>query len=95
MKISELPQEVKEKALEYQRNADENWDKNTDNLEYAFDWQNTNEEEDYWSECNRWSAPEIIMYSEEEVFKLINEYFNDAMSGCNLRAKEWFNKFKK
>ena len=49
MKISQLPQEVKEKALEYQRNDDENWDKNTDNLRDAFDWDDTEERENYWS----------------------------------------------
>jgi hypothetical protein len=91
MKISELPQEVKEKALEYQRNADENWEKTTDNLEYAFDWRNTNEEEDYWSECNRWSAPEIIMYSEEEVKNIL------CICNCVLIEDKinWFEKYKK
>jgi hypothetical protein len=39
MKISQLPKDVKEKALEYQRNANEDWDKNTDNLRDAFDWE--------------------------------------------------------
>lgn len=33
-------------------------------------------------------------YSEEEVFDLMNEYADDVMGGCNLRAKEWFEKFK-
>jgi hypothetical protein len=46
MKISQLPQEVKEKALEYQKNSDR--DKTTDNLDDAFDWEYTKEREDYW-----------------------------------------------
>jgi hypothetical protein len=53
MKISQLPQEVKEKALEYQRNADQYWSKTTDCLALAFDWQETKEMEDYWAD---WQA---------------------------------------
>jgi hypothetical protein len=49
MKISQLPQEVKEKALRYQKNADEeHWEKTTDYLGDAFDWEATEEEYDYW-----------------------------------------------
>jgi hypothetical protein len=48
MKISQLPQEVKEKALEYQKNSNKYWDKKTDKLEYAFDWENSEEGEGYW-----------------------------------------------
>ena len=50
MKISELPQEVKEKALEYQRNADQSWSKTTDLLVLAFDWEDSEEKHDYWYE---------------------------------------------
>jgi hypothetical protein len=53
MKISQLPQEVKEKALEYQRNADQYWRKTTDNLRDAFDWEASEEGYDYW---NEWQA---------------------------------------
>lgn len=36
------------------------------------------------------------IYTEEVMFKLMNEYADDVlMGGCNLKAKEWFNKFKK
>jgi hypothetical protein len=38
MKISQLPQEVKERALVNQRNANKDWDKTTDNLDPAFNW---------------------------------------------------------
>jgi hypothetical protein len=50
MKISQLQQEVKEKALEYQKNANKDRDKTTDNLDNAFDWEDTKEREDYWVE---------------------------------------------
>jgi len=49
MKISELPQEVKEKALKYQKNEkNKSFDKNTDDLSNAFEWMNTVENYDYW-----------------------------------------------
>jgi hypothetical protein len=97
MKISQLPHEVKEKALEHQRNARTGCIKKTDNLRHAFNWENTKEGAIYWEKWHEEDFIEVIktMYSEEEMFKYMNEYFNDVMSGCNLRAKEWFNKFKK
>lgn len=49
MKISELPQEIREKALEYQKNeTSEGYYKTTDNLFYAFSWRKTIEGNDYW-----------------------------------------------
>jgi hypothetical protein len=97
MKISQLPEKVKVKALENQRNASIGWDKKTDNLDQAFDWEDSEEGHDCWIYWQKEDFIEVIktMYNEEEMFKLINEYFNDVTSGCNLRAKEWFNKFKK
>jgi hypothetical protein len=50
MKISQLPQKVKEKALEHQRNADHSWSKTADYLQDAFDWDHTIEREDYWDD---------------------------------------------
>jgi hypothetical protein len=29
------------------------------------------------------------------MINLMNEYADDVMGGCNLRAKEWYEKFKK
>lgn len=48
MKISELPQDLKEKALEYQRNNLSS-DKKTDSLAVAFDWEHTKEGYDFWN----------------------------------------------
>jgi hypothetical protein len=48
MKISELPPIQKRKALDYQKNANESWDKETDYLSQAFYWKNTQEGFDYW-----------------------------------------------
>jgi hypothetical protein len=52
MKISELPEDVQKKALEYQnKQVDFNYVK-SDHLAAAFDWEKTNEGFDYW---NEWS----------------------------------------
>jgi hypothetical protein len=50
MKISQLPEDVKIKALEYQKESKGGfvWDKKTDNLALAFDWEDTQERHDYW-----------------------------------------------
>jgi hypothetical protein len=60
MKISQLPKEVKEKALEYQKNANKDWNKTTDYLGHAFDWDHTIEREDYWNdwEDKEWQEKE-------------------------------------
>ena len=50
MKISELPEEIRLKALEYQRK--DNLNKTTDKLNLAFQWITTVEGFDYWSNCN-------------------------------------------
>jgi hypothetical protein len=52
MKISELPEHVQKKALEYQnQQGDFNCEK-SDYLAAAFDWEKTNEGFDFW---NEWS----------------------------------------
>lgn len=53
MKISELPQEIREKALEYQRNASSNFDKETDDLKKAFSWSMTKEDYHYWQKLHK------------------------------------------
>ena len=45
MKISELPEEIRLKALEYMVNE-------TDDLEQAFTWDTTTEGSDYWEKLN-------------------------------------------
>jgi len=51
MRISELPQKVREKALEYQRNeTSDSYSKKTDDLHDAFDWWKTDEGCDYWDD---------------------------------------------
>ena len=58
MKISELPQEVKAKALEYQKNDRSPFcNKESDDLNDAFGWDYTEEGYDYW---NKWYDEKII-----------------------------------
>jgi hypothetical protein len=34
-------------------------------------------------------------WQQERMFEIMNEYTDDVMGGCNLRAKDWFEQFKK
>lgn len=33
-------------------------------------------------------------WQQERMFELMNEYADDVIGGCTLRAKEWFEQFK-
>ncbi len=54
MLISELPQELKELALEYQRNEKdiEFFTKDSDDLNLAFDWEESKEGWVFWIELH-------------------------------------------
>ena len=56
MKISELPKEIREKALEYQKKDGDNLE--TDKLHEAFTWHNTEEGQDYW---DKWDDKKPIV----------------------------------
>ena len=59
MKISELPEEVKAKALEYQKNERNPFFNNeSDDLKVAFEWNNTEEGYDYWG---KWYDKKITL----------------------------------
>jgi hypothetical protein len=34
-------------------------------------------------------------WQSEQMFELMNQYTDDVMAGCNLRAEEWYSQFKK
>lgn len=66
MKISELPQEVKKKALHYQRTNFKNskekfypFDEKSDDLNTAFNWEMTKEGGAYWVDWNMKNVTEI------------------------------------
>lgn len=75
MKISELPEDVKAKALEYQRSII-GWDRNTDILVHAFDWGNTKEGIDYWHRLWKQPTPETPQHydnSKGSIYKFCDE----------------------
>lgn len=59
MLISQLPPEIKEKALSLQKQeTEDNYSKETDDLSWAFNWEHTgdpngdkNNRWSFWSEC--------------------------------------------
>lgn len=90
MKISQLPQEIREKALEYQKNAEDPWVKESDLLVESFDWYLTSEGPNYWNKLNRKPEPnpiltELILYAEQnenayllnKLKELQNEYLSN------------------
>ena len=84
MKISELPQDVKEKALEYQRNDNTTWcSRTTDILIVAFDWKETKEGFDYW---NDWDLKKHTKEDKPKQYKIGIDTFTRAES--NLTKEE-------
>lgn len=68
MKISELPPEIREKALEYQRNeVNICFLKDSDDLNTAFYWAKTKEGDNYWRElyCKEPDLNEPKQYEKE------------------------------
>jgi hypothetical protein len=83
MKISKLQQEVKEKSLEYQKNSNKFWDKKTDSLSLAFDWENTKEDKYYWEE---WGRKKInIKNLLEKTYDKISKYLFGGIN-CNPKG---------
>ena len=67
MKISQLPHEVKGKALEYQKNANQRWDKTSDCIVDAFYWEDTKEGYNYWK---IWGNKEYFKIEETKTLKV-------------------------
>jgi hypothetical protein len=68
MKISELPEEVKELALLRQKKSVSKYytDKKTDNLDLAFDWEETTEGYSYWGGWKEKFVDEKVNLIEKE-----------------------------
>jgi len=96
MKISELPKEIRKKALEYQKK--EGVDLQTDLLIDAFTWRRTEEGFRYWNDLNDQEAPkkeikDTIVESVIEQFKQrsevgINKY-NTTLDRTDLTRLQW------
>lgn len=69
MKISELPKEIREKALKYQRNEKtDDYEKKTDILIKAFSWYDTKEGWAYWMDLdNTPSVLDFKVFTEGEI----------------------------
>jgi hypothetical protein len=80
MKISQLPPGIKEKAIAYREVAADYWDKETDNLLLAFDWEETSEGRDYWNEWHL--KPFDTTYKLQQ---LSTQYPNDLEFGAQVR----------
>jgi hypothetical protein len=81
MKISQLPPEIKEKAIAYRESADkEVWNTKSDILATAFDWYNTSEGRDYWNEWH--NKPFDITLQLQQLNK---QYPNDLEFGAQVR----------
>ncbi len=35
-----------------------------------------------------------VKWQQERMYSLMDQYVDDVMGGCNLRAKDWFEQFK-
>lgn len=96
MKISELPKEIRKKALKYQKK--EGNDLKTDELSFAFCWSDTKEGVSYWNYLDDQEPPKIeikdtIVESVIEQFKQrsevgINKY-NTTLDRTDLKHLDW------
>jgi hypothetical protein len=72
MKISKLPQNVKELALlRQQEEKDLEYNKTTDDLNYAFNWYLTEEQELYWEQWDNNKLEIIIPKNYDDVIAII------------------------
>lgn len=94
MKISELPQDVREKALEHQRNATDGYSKDTDYLIKAFEWSETEEGEKYWGDWH-YKEAEPIEQSKDSTngSKDFDEVIQQTLDRCKelliIKGKEY------
>jgi hypothetical protein len=81
MKISQLPPEIKEKAIAYRENADQGfWNTKSDNLQHAFNWLNTKEGRFFWRD---WHLKEFDLT--HQLQQLSTQYPNDLEFGAQVR----------
>jgi len=78
MKISELPQEIKEKALGYQRNANKMYDKDTDDIADSFNWRTSAEGYKYWQKLHN---EEVKTPQDQNVIEVIESFKQRSEGG--------------
>jgi hypothetical protein len=84
MKISQLPPEIKEKAIAHRDVANQDiWDKDSDNLADAFNWFNTQDKSEGFEYWKNWDA---IKYDlKYQLQQLSTQYPNDLEFGAQVR----------
>ena len=83
MKISELPEKIRKKALKYQKKYGDNL--KTDNLIEAFTWVGTKEGSDFWNDLH-YKEPqtkEIKEIKDTIVESVINQFKQRSEVGIN------------
>jgi hypothetical protein len=82
MKISQLPPEIKEKAIAYRESAVRDFGgKESDNLIVAFHWCKTSEGSDFWNEWHHKDFEPIT----HQLQQLSTQYPNDLEFGAQVR----------
>jgi hypothetical protein len=96
MKISELPEEIKQLALLRQQEANisiSGFLESSDILEDAFSWANTKEGLDYWRDWNNKELKDTIVESVVERFKQRSkvgiEKYGVTLDRTDLTRLEW------
>jgi hypothetical protein len=104
MKISQLPEEVRIKALEYQKKSKDRrvFDKKTDYLGLAFDWADTKEGHYYWQHWHEREFTEVTgkaTTTDTIVLSVIEDLNSRSILGVNkykttldredLSRKDW------
>jgi len=96
MKISELPKDIRKKALKYQKK--DGGDLETDKLHEAFTWLKTKEGQDYWDDLDNQHAPkkelkDTIVKSVVNQFKQRSKVgikkYNTTLDRTDLTRLEW------
>jgi len=81
MKISQLPLEIKEKAIGYRESADQKvWNKYSDDLQKAFPWHETEERRNFWRD---WHLKQYGLT--HQLQQLNQQYPNDLEFGAQVR----------
>jgi hypothetical protein len=100
MKISELPKEIRKKALKYQKRDGDNLE--TDKLHRAFVWDNTEEGQEYWE---KWDDKKPLKKQKDTIVEsVINQFkqrselgikkYGVTLDRTDLSTLEWMIHFR-
>ncbi len=81
MKISELPKEIREKALEYREKETKHYNRESDDLMIAFCWESTKEGYSYWNDLDDQDPQKEL--KDTIVESVINQFKQRSEVGIN------------